>query len=75
MIQVTPEYKKQVITELLNGRERFSGSDAQYAKQYGINGSIYSRIKSGDNLDGLLRDSKYLEIGQKFNVNITAGLS
>lgn len=71
MLNLTSEYKQKVIKSLLEARHLFSGTDSQFAKQFGINGSVYSRIKNGENLDGLLRESKYLEIGQKLDVSLT----
>lgn len=68
MITVTPEFKTNVLNALMAHRPNFDGSDVQYAKQYGINGAIYSRLKNGENPDGLVRDSKWLEMGLKLDV-------
>ncbi len=71
MLNLTSEYKYKVIQTLLESRHLFGGTDSQYAKQLGIHGSIYSRIKNGENVEGLLRDSKFLEIGQKLNISLS----
>jgi hypothetical protein len=71
MINLTSDYKQEVIQALLQSRHLFTGSDSQFAKQYGISGSIYSRLKNGEQPEGLLRESKFLEIGQKLSVNIS----
>lgn len=68
MVQLTHEYKQSVLNALLEKRKNFDGNDEQYAKQFGINASVYSRIKNGENPDGLIRDTKWLEIGQKLDV-------
>ncbi|MFT4062560.1 MAG: ATP-binding protein [Edaphocola sp.] len=72
MIQLPEGYREKVLDVLLESRKNFDGSDAQYAKQYGINGSVFSRLKNDESPDGLLRDAKFLEIGQRLGVNINA---
>lgn len=71
MIQLTPQYKQEVLTALLEQRQNFGGNDVQFAKQYGLNGSVYSRIKNGESPDGLIRDTKWLEIGQRLDVGMS----
>lgn len=74
MIQLPNEFKMQVITALFDARSRFSGSDAQFAKQYGINAAVYSRLKNleGESYEGLISDAKLLEIGLKLDVSTNA---
>ncbi|MEB3799829.1 ATP-binding protein [Flavobacterium columnare] len=69
MIQITPEFKDKVVTELFNLRQNFSGTDSQFAKQWNINGSVWSQIKAGKR-DGLLKDTQWLTMGRELNVNI-----
>lgn len=68
MINVTPEFKAKVLTALLAGKENFDGSEKQYAQRFNINSSVYSRLKNGEDTDGLIKDSKWMEIGMKLNV-------
>jgi len=69
MLQITPEFKENVIAALLNVRENFDGSDSAFAKQYGIPGPVFSRLKNGER-DGLIRDNQYLNIGRELNISI-----
>ncbi|NDC41256.1 MAG: ATP-binding protein [Chitinophagia bacterium] len=59
--------KEKIINELLAQRERFTGSDAQFAKQYNIAGAIFSRVKNGERT-GIIGDDKLIQIGRKLGV-------
>lgn len=63
------EFKQSVSTALLAVRPNYSGSDAAFAKQWGINGSVFSRIRKGET-EGLLRDAQWLTIGRQLNINM-----
>lgn len=67
---VTEEYKLRVLSAMDKARENWMNSDAAFAKSLGINNSVYSRIKSGKDLDGLLADSKWLHIGRILDVKV-----
>jgi DNA transposition AAA+ family ATPase len=68
MLQITNEFKKQVVQALLEQRGRFDGSDAAFAKQWSINNSVYSRIKNGET-EGLLKDTQWLSLGRELGVS------
>jgi hypothetical protein len=68
MLNITLEYKKNVVAALLDQRKNFDGSDGQFAKQYDINSTVFSRLKTGSQLDGLLRDAQWLSIGRLLEV-------
>lgn len=69
-MQLSTEFKNKVVAALLEARKKFGGSDAAFAKQYDINGSVYSQIKNGKDLDGLLRDTQWLQMGRELGVTI-----
>lgn len=69
-MQLTKEFKDKIAKELLVVRPKFTGSDAAFAKQWGINGAVFSRIKKGER-DGILRDAQWLTIARKLNVSTT----
>ena len=71
MLQLTADFKKQALAALLEARKNYDGSDAAFAKQWSINGSVFSRIKNGDALDGLLRDQQWLHIGRELNISLS----
>ena len=68
MLTVTQEYKERVIAAMMNAREKYSGSDAQFSMVLGINKAVYSQIKNGATSDRLLSDAKFLQIGRKLDV-------
>lgn len=69
-MQLTTEFKENVISELLKVRDNYSGSDAAFGKQWGINSAVLSRLKHGER-DGLLKDSQWLSIGRELNISPT----
>lgn len=71
-MQLSTEFKNKVVAQLLEARTKFGGSDAAFAKQYDINGSVFSLIKNGKPLEGLLRDSQWLQIGRVLGVTLAA---
>lgn len=68
-LQITNEFKGKVAAALLQVRENFDGTDAAFAKQWGINGSVYNRLKKGET-DRILRDGQWLNIGRELGVNL-----
>lgn len=71
MISLTPEFKQKVAAALLAQRPNFDGTDQQFATQYGINGSVFSQIKNGRDLAGLLREAQWLSLGRMLDVALT----
>jgi AAA domain len=70
MIQITEEFKKNVLTALMEVRQNYSGSDTKFAQKYELNPSVYSRLKSGESALGLLSDASFLNIGMLLNISI-----
>lgn len=69
MLQLTKEYKLKVIEALKDLRSNFDGTDAAFAKRFGISGSVYSRIANGY-IDGQLRDAQWLYVGRELGVTL-----
>lgn len=46
-IETTREYRQKVLEALEEARKRFSGSNGEFAKKYGLHPSIYSEIVKG----------------------------
>ena len=67
---ITSEFKEKTVTALLGLRGNFDGSDTAYARQYGINGSVYNRIKNGER-DGLIKDTSWLNLGRELGVTMS----
>lgn len=70
MIDLPNEYKAKVLNALFEQRDNFTGSDTKYAKQYGINPSIYSRLKNGSDYNGLIKNEEFLRIGKQLGVGL-----
>ena len=67
-MELSLEYKQQVRTVLLGRRPNFGGTDAQFAKIYGINGSVFNRLKNGE-IEKLISPSQWLQIGRELDIN------
>jgi hypothetical protein len=67
MMTITKEFKGKVREALLAVRPNFDGADGAFAKQWGINGAIFSRIKKGQ-IDGVLADVNWITIGRELGV-------
>lgn len=65
-----PDFKQRVTTALLEVRALYSGPDAAFAKQWGINNAVFSRLKNGQT-DRLLTDTQWLSIGRELNVGLS----
>ena len=68
MIQLTNEFRDKVAGALLEQRSNYDGSDTAYARKYGINGAVYSRLKSGER-EGLLQPAKWISLGRELSVS------
>ena len=69
MIELTEEFKTKVLAALGEARERYDGSNANFAKKYGINKSVYSVLKKGDTVK-MLSAGKWLELGRLLGVSL-----
>lgn len=67
MMTITTEFKNEVRAALLAIRPNFDGSDGAFAKQWGINGGVFSRIQRGQ-VDGVLADVHWITIGRELGV-------
>lgn len=68
-MNITAEFKTQVIKSLKDLRTRFGGSDSAFAKQRSINPSVWSRLKNGET-EGLLKDTQWINLGRELNIQI-----
>jgi hypothetical protein len=66
-MQLSNEFKAAVVTGLLQARSKYGGADNAFAKKWGINGSVYSQLKSGK-MDGLLKETQWLTMGRELNI-------
>jgi len=66
-MNITAEFKQKVVAALKDVRTRYGGIDKDFARQWDINGSVWSRLKNGET-DGLLKDNQWLNIGRNLNI-------
>jgi hypothetical protein len=69
MIEITDEFKRKVVEALAVDRKTYDGPNGRFANRWKINESVYSRLKTGE-IDGLLKDATWLEIGRKLGVKL-----
>lgn len=67
-MELSLEYKREVREALLKRRENFGGVDEKFAKIYGLNGSVYNRLKKGE-IENIISVGKWLQIGRELEVN------
>lgn len=68
-MKLTPAYKQKVRDTILESRNRYGGSDINYAKKLGLTNSEYSKLKNGK-LDRLLSDHDWLTLGRELQVKL-----
>lgn len=68
-MNITAEFKSQVVNSLKDLRTRYGGSDSAFAKQWSINASVWSRLKKGET-DGLLKDIQWINLGRELNIQL-----
>lgn len=70
MLQITQQFKQDIISSLLIARKNFTGSDNAFAKQWSINYSVYSRLKNGET-EGLLKETQWLNLGRELDISLS----
>ncbi len=65
----TTEYKENTRAELLKRRKNFGGTDASFAKIYGLSGAIFSRLNKGE-IEKIISESQWLQIGRELGINL-----
>ncbi len=68
-ITITPEIKDKVYEAMLERRKDYYGTNGQFAKMYGLSGSVFTRIHNGER-EGILSPTKWLLLAQEFGVLI-----
>lgn len=68
-MNLTPEFKAKVRVAVLDKRENYGGSDADFAKSLGMNNSIYSRLKKGET-EKIMSDTIWITIGRELQVKV-----
>lgn len=68
-MNITSEFKQQIRTTLLERRQNFGGTDAAFAKIYGLSGAVYSRLNKGE-IERIISDSQWIQIGRELDINL-----
>jgi hypothetical protein len=68
-MNLTTEFKQKVRVAILEKRENYGGSDADFSKSLGINNAVFSRLKSGE-VDKILSDTVWITLGRELQVKV-----
>ena len=68
-MNLTKQFKDLVRTAILNQRENYSGSDAEFSKSIGLNNAVYSRLKKGET-ERIISDTEWIRLGREFSVKL-----
>jgi len=66
-MEITKEFKDKTAQALIEQRANYGGSEAAFAKRYGVSPSIFNRIKGGER-EKLIADVKWLSLGRELGV-------
>lgn len=68
-MNLSNEFRAKVRQAILDKRENYGGSDADFSKSLGIKNSIYSRLKNGE-IERILSDTVWITIGRDLQVKV-----
>jgi hypothetical protein len=68
-MNLTNEFKQKVRLALIEARQNYGGSDADFSKSKGIKASIYSRLKKGE-IERILSDTTWITLGRELQVKV-----
>ena len=68
-MNLTTEFKAKVRQAILDKRENYGGSDADFSKSLGINNAIYSRLKKGET-ERIMSDTVWITLGRELQVKV-----
>ena len=68
-MNLTTEFKAKVRQAILEKRENYGGSDADFSKSLGINNAIYSRLKKGET-EKIMSDTVWITLGRELQVKV-----
>lgn len=68
MIEIPSELKVAIVNRLVELRANFDGTDAAYARQYGISPSVYSTLKNAKKFDGLLKPVQWINLSRDLDI-------
>lgn len=69
MMAIDNVFKGKAREALLENRNNFEGSERQFAKKWGMNDGVWSRIQKGQ-LDGVLADKHWINIARELGVGV-----
>ena len=68
-MNLTTEFKAKVRQAILEKRDNYGGSDADFSKSLGINNAIYSRLKKGET-ERIMSDTVWITLGRELQVKV-----
>lgn len=67
MLEISAEFKNNVVAALLEQRENYDGPEAAFARTWGINSTVFNQLKNGKR-EGLLKGTQWLNLARELNV-------
>ncbi|QSW90737.1 ATP-binding protein [Flavobacterium endoglycinae] len=68
-MNLSNEFRAKVRQAILDKRENYGGSDADFSKSLGLKHSIYSRLKNGE-IERIISDTVWITIGRELQVKV-----
>ena len=68
-MNLTNEFKAKVRVAILEKRQNYGGSDADFSKSLGINNAVFSRLKAGET-EKILSDTVWITLGRVLQVKV-----
>lgn len=69
---ISKAQRPKIVAALLEKRTTFDGTDTQFARQFAIAPSVYSRLKTNpEQTDGMLRDAQWLNIARELDLSFS----
>lgn len=68
-MELTLDFKNKTRLAVLEARQKFDGTDEQFAKALGLNAAVYSRLKKGE-IEGIISNGNWLSIARKYQVKL-----
>ncbi|WP_017258434.1 ATP-binding protein [Pedobacter arcticus] len=68
-MNLTEDFKQKVLVALKEQRKKHGGNDKSFAVSYGMNPSIWSRLKGGEAPGQLIKEPHWIDMGMRLGVN------
>lgn len=70
MLELSTDYKKKVFEALMENFKLFSGNQAEFARKWQINESVFSTMKTKGTFDSKVNNARWVYIGKTLGVSL-----